>query len=296
MSVGWSYSPVWTGQRGGDWPEPVRRQLRLPAAKNGLKRDVEWSHSSGLKREVDWPNSLKRGVAWPFSRHPEENWTGSSGRDWDNLVDSPKTFTSKVGGQKYVTDQAAARWAARQSSSVRPSWWREAVEARSRERRRRLRRWRQRQWRLRQRAENRWRDGLQFSPSSLAAKYYKPWTPPTFFSESDWPGRSVPHHTGAGSDHLKRYLTNSLPEMQWSRQGLLGGLAINTRAVSGYAVDPYAVLALLGFMVFLFYIIYSFLNNSGNGKRSLEDETETVMVALVKYHQVPSTKYQYQPK
>ena len=184
MSVGWSYSPTWTGQRGGDWPEPVRRQLRLPAAKNGLKRDVGWSHSSGLKREVDWPNSLKRGVAWPFSNHPEENWVGSSGRDWDNLVDSPKTFRSKVGGQKYVTDQVgqrkrcctppaqeAARWAARQSSSVRPSWWREAVEARSRERRRRLRRflvvlmkitflflstrWRQRQWRLRQRAENR---------------------------------------------------------------------------------------------------------------------------------------------
>ena len=43
-------------------------------------------------------------------------------------------------------------------------------------------------------------------------------------------------------------------------------------------------------------LITSFLNNSGNGKRSLEDDTETVMVALVKYHQVPSTKYQYQPK
>ena len=194
MSVGWSFSPIWTGQRGGDWPEPVRRNLRLPAAaKIGLKRDVEWPQSSGLKREVDWPNSLKRAVAWPFSRHPEENWVWSSGRDWDNLVDSPKTFTSKVGGQKYVTDQvgqrdkskrcctpvymhvaqAAALWAAAQQySSVRPSWWKAAVEARSRERRRRLRRffllmkitflflstrWRQRQWRLRQRAENRCR-------------------------------------------------------------------------------------------------------------------------------------------
>ena len=154
MSVGWSYSPTWTGQRGGDWSQPVRRQLRLPA------QNVEWSHSSGLKREVDWPNSLKRRVAWPFSRQP-----GSSGRDWDNLVggqrDSPQTFTSKVGGQKYVTDQvgqrdkskrcctpvymhvaqAAALWAAAQQySSVRPSWWKAAVEARSRERRRRLRR------------------------------------------------------------------------------------------------------------------------------------------------------------
>ena len=110
MSVGWSFSPIWTGQRGGDWPEPVRRNLRLPAAaKNGLKRDVEWPQSSGLKREVDWPNSLKRGVAWPFSRHPEDKWPGSSRSDWDNLVDGqtdwPKTFTSKAGGQKYVTDQ-----------------------------------------------------------------------------------------------------------------------------------------------------------------------------------------------
>jgi hypothetical protein len=49
-------------------------------------------------------------------------------------------------------------------------------------------------------------------------------------------------------------------------------------------VDPYAVLALLGFLVFLFYIIYSFLNNSGNGRRSLEEDllpTETVTAALV---------------
>ena len=34
------------------------------------------------------------------------------------------------------------------------------------------------------------------------------------------------------------------------------------------AVDPYAVLALLGFLVFLFYIIYNFLNNTGGGRRS----------------------------
>ena len=110
MSVGWSYSPLWTGQRGGDWPEPVRRNLRW--SKDGPKREVEWLNSSGLKREVDWPNSLKRGVAWPFSRHPEDTWSGSSqgvGRDWQNVVerqtDWPKTFTSKAGGQKYVTDQ-----------------------------------------------------------------------------------------------------------------------------------------------------------------------------------------------
>ena len=42
-----------------------------------------------------------------------------------------------------------------------------------------------------------------------------------------------PYYMGGGSeDHLKRYLT-SLPELRWSRQGLLGGLAVNTRAVSG---------------------------------------------------------------
>jgi hypothetical protein len=33
-------------------------------------------------------------------------------------------------------------------------------------------------------------------------------------------------------------------------------------------VDPYAVLALLGFVVFLFYIIYNFLNRTGSGKRN----------------------------
>ena len=141
MSIGWSYSPIWTGQRGGDWPQPLRRHLRLqqPAAKNGPKRELEWPHSSGLKREVDWPNPLKMGVAWPFSRHPEENWHSS---DWDNgQTDWPKTFTSKAGGQKYITDkvekktktkqtnifQAAARWAAadQQYSSAPPRWWRE---------------------------------------------------------------------------------------------------------------------------------------------------------------------------
>ena len=109
MSVGWSYSPIWTGQRGGDWPEPVRRQSRW--TNNGLK-------SSGLKREVDWPNSLKKGVAWPFSRNPEDYWPAGASqglhRDWDNVVDGqtdwPKTFTSKAGGQKYVTDQVRQRY------------------------------------------------------------------------------------------------------------------------------------------------------------------------------------------
>ena len=38
-----------------------------------------------------------------------------------------------------------------------------------------------------------------------------------------------------------------------------------------YAIDPYAVLAILGFMVFLFYTIYNFLNSTGNGKRSILD-------------------------
>jgi len=42
--------------------------------------------------------------------------------------------------------------------------------------------------------------------------------------------------------------------------------------ITGYALDPYAILALLGFLVFLFYIIYSFLNNTGNGRRSLDSD------------------------
>ena len=64
-------------------------------------------------------------------------------------------------------------------------------------------------------------------------------------------------------------------------------------------------MALLGFLVFLFYIIYSFLNNSGNGRRSLAEpldlwgveepeeplgahpgvRPDTVMVALVRFTQ-----------
>jgi hypothetical protein len=31
-------------------------------------------------------------------------------------------------------------------------------------------------------------------------------------------------------------------------------------------LDPYAVLGLLGFLVFLFYVIYNFINNNG-GRR-----------------------------
>ena len=35
-------------------------------------------------------------------------------------------------------------------------------------------------------------------------------------------------------------------------------------------LDPYALLALLGFLVFMFYIIYNFINNTGSG-RSFSD-------------------------
>ena len=107
MSVGWSYSPLWTGQRGGDWPEPLRRHLAWS------KDEQQWP-SSDMKREVDWSNSLERGVAWPFARDPAGYWLKTPpgvSRDWDNVVDGqtdwPQTFTSKVGGQKYITDQVA---------------------------------------------------------------------------------------------------------------------------------------------------------------------------------------------
>ena len=40
----------------------------------------------------------------------------------------------------------------------------------------------------------------------------------------------------------------------------------NSTLVSRYAVDPYAVLAILGFLIFLFYTIYNFLNATGNGR------------------------------
>ncbi|XP_023328085.1 uncharacterized protein LOC111701148 [Eurytemora carolleeae] len=41
-------------------------------------------------------------------------------------------------------------------------------------------------------------------------------------------------------------------------------------------VDPYAMLALLGFLVFLFYIIYSFLNNTGAAGRSFPPKYRTL--------------------
>ena len=37
-------------------------------------------------------------------------------------------------------------------------------------------------------------------------------------------------------------------------------LKIFTSYFLRYAIDPYALLALLGFLIFLFYVIYSFLN------------------------------------
>ena len=47
--------------------------------------------------------------------------------------------------------------------------------------------------------------------------------------------------------------------------------SLATFLLPSYAIDPYAVLAILGFMVFLFYTIYNFLNSTGNGKRSFLD-------------------------
>ena len=41
-------------------------------------------------------------------------------------------------------------------------------------------------------------------------------------------------------------------------------------------MDPYAILALLGFLVFLFYIIYNFINNSGDG-RSFGESSERIV-------------------
>ena len=122
MSVsGWTYSPLWTGQRGGDWTEPLRRKVEWPEKgasghldwpekganrlldwpEKGAKREVDWP--GGLKREVDWHNPLKRGVDWPFSNDVEDYWPKRS--KGGRRRTQSKTFTSKAGGQKYVTDQ-----------------------------------------------------------------------------------------------------------------------------------------------------------------------------------------------
>ena len=37
-------------------------------------------------------------------------------------------------------------------------------------------------------------------------------------------------------------------------------------------MDPYGLLAIFGFLIFLFYIIYEYLNASGNASRSLESD------------------------
>jgi len=46
------------------------------------------------------------------------------------------------------------------------------------------------------------------------------------------------------------------------------------------ALDPYAMLAVLGFLVFLFYIIYNFLNTTGN-KRSLSSSISESLPAWI---------------
>ena len=49
-------------------------------------------------------------------------------------------------------------------------------------------------------------------------------------------------------------------------------------------LDPYAVLALLGFLVFMFYIIYNFINNTGNGRAfsdSLSDDLSDGLIHLL---------------
>jgi hypothetical protein len=62
-------------------------------------------------------------------------------------------------------------------------------------------------------------------------------------------------------------------------------------------MDAYSVLALISFLVFLFYVIFNILTNNGNGKRSfrafsntasefreaLVERTERVMEALDKF-------------
>ena len=86
-----------------------------------------------------------------------------------------------------------------------------------------------------------------------------------------------------------------------SKEALLGKItfAVNVLilAMSRVGVDAYSVLALLSFLVFLFYVIFNFLTNSGNGKRSfktlfdassevrdtLKDTTKKVMEALDKF-------------
>nr|XP_040574163.1 uncharacterized protein LOC121123117 [Lepeophtheirus salmonis]XP_040574164.1 uncharacterized protein LOC121123117 [Lepeophtheirus salmonis] len=50
---------------------------------------------------------------------------------------------------------------------------------------------------------------------------------------------------------------------------------------AGEGIDPYGVLAMIAFSVFLFYIIYSYLNQTGNGgKRGFSDEPHQQIQAI----------------
>ena len=41
-------------------------------------------------------------------------------------------------------------------------------------------------------------------------------------------------------------------------------------------MDPYGLLAILGFLIFLFYIIYGFLNASGNAGKDFPEDFSTM--------------------
>ena len=54
-------------------------------------------------------------------------------------------------------------------------------------------------------------------------------------------------------------------------------------------LDPYALLALLGFLVFMFYIIYNFINNTGNGRAfsdNLSDSWSDRLIDLLQWQKL----------
>lgn len=55
-------------------------------------------------------------------------------------------------------------------------------------------------------------------------------------------------------------------------------------------MDPYGLLAIFGFLIFLFYIIYGFLNTTGNAGKEFPDDFaifESFKDALCSYHFKP---------
>ena len=136
--------------------------------------------------------------------------------------------------------------------------------------------------------------------SPVPKKHYKPPSPPP----PQPPTPSSPTPT-----YQYQYLPPAQPTPYQVRMSSISPLAINNRTafITGYhklirkplsidrintyfrsVLDPYALLALLGFLVFMFYIIYNFINNTGDGGRSFSDIISDSFITIFNWDHIDS--------